>query len=369
MRREGLKRYHQVLPLVRAADAAGFLPPGLHYVGEFHAVMTAFRQVDPELWTGVVASVKLGVDGLGLEDARMLGALHGIAGAPDAPPGMPHRRPIEDLAHHLGQGGSVEQLLRLAADAREHGSDPTRAADLQELHDLLATHRARDPHLWDGLRLADDHHLPAVRDDQARVLGRLAELAGPAPDRPAWVFDPLRRLAYDAGLGHSVPELVRRAAEAGRDGLDLSRLVNRRQVVDALRDLGPRDPYGVAGDGRPMPRRDAEPGLHNVSPEKARAARRFAEQGWEEAFGNVNRIFNRGTHTAPEEWRAAKAELGRWNDHWGAWGALAGRSRDVVHRRFRRLPARLRAGAGAGGRRRDADPVHDAERHRGRRFA
>ncbi|MET8869048.1 hypothetical protein ABZW11_39495, partial [Nonomuraea sp. NPDC004580] len=320
MQQEGLIRYHQVLPLVRAADAAGFLPPGLHSVGEFHAVMAAFRQVEPELWTGVVASVKLGVDGLSPADARMLGSLHGIAGVPDVPPGMPHRQPLESLAHQLGQGGSVEQLLRLAADAREHGSDPTRAADLQELHELLATHRARDPHLWDGLRLADDHHLPAVRDDQARVLGRLAELAGPAPDRPAWVFDPLRRLAYDAGLGHSVPELVRRAEQAGRAGLDLSRLVNRRQVVDALRDLGPRDPYGVAGDGRPMPLRDAEPGLHNVSPEEARAARRFAEHHWEEAFRDVNRIFNRGAHTAPEEWRAAKAELGMWSDHWRAWG-------------------------------------------------
>ncbi|MEU6720844.1 hypothetical protein ABZ897_56115 [Nonomuraea sp. NPDC046802] len=109
-------------------------------------------------------------------------------------------RPLRRLAGDVGQGGSVEQLIRLAEDAQTHGA----AATSEEVVALLAAHRARDPRLWDGLRIATAYDMARPGDDEARALSRLAEITGAESRSRIWVFDPLRRLAGDAGLGHSV---------------------------------------------------------------------------------------------------------------------------------------------------------------------
>ncbi|MCF6474049.1 NUDIX domain-containing protein [Nonomuraea sp. MG754425] len=247
LRSAGLQSVEQLLPLVRAAHDHGHLRQGTTGSDAFHTAMQGFRQMDPLLWDGLLVAEKYLLPGVGDQDARLLASLQDVVAHPETGMGRRVVLPLERLADAVGQAGSVEQLVRLAGDARAHGADLARAPGVRELVDLLTAHRARDPHLWDGLRLAKEYGVARVGDAEARALARLAEITGPGPSSRIWVFDPLRRLADDAGLGPSVTELVRRAAEAGRDGFDLFGPVDRRQVLDALR---PPRPAGQAPDPR-----------------------------------------------------------------------------------------------------------------------
>jgi 8-oxo-dGTP pyrophosphatase MutT (NUDIX family) len=280
----GVHNVQQVLPLVQAAHANGHLLPGTTGDRAFHDAMRGFRQADPELWNGLLVAGKYALGEVSASSARVLGALNDIVTHPETGMGRRVVLPLERLARDVGQAGSLEQLIRLAGDARAHGADPARAAGARELADLLIAHRARDPYLWDGLRLADEYGVTRATDAEARALARLAEITRPGPSSRMWVFDPLRRLADEAGLGPSAERLAQRAAEAGQHGFDLFGPVDRRQVLDALRlpppesgtpDLpGSRAPDGpdVSGSRVPDPRGSA-PGPHDLSPSAVREAR------------------------------------------------------------------------------------------------
>ncbi|MGW0802610.1 NUDIX domain-containing protein [Nonomuraea sp. NPDC002799] len=260
----------QMLPLVHAAHANGYLPPGTSGSDAFHQAMQRFRQNDPALWKGLLVADRYLLAEIGEQGARRLSALNDIVTHPDTGMGRRVYLPLERLAGEVGQGRSVEQLLRLAEDAQTHGADPTRAGSHRELLDLLTTHRAREQYLWDGLRLATEHGVARASDAEARALARLTEVTGSGPASELWVFHPLRRLADEAGLGHSVERLAQRAAEAGQTGFDLFGPVDRRQVLDAL-----KLPRLV--NGRPDPRGNA-PGLHDLAPSAVREARETASQ-------------------------------------------------------------------------------------------
>ncbi|WP_049570414.1 hypothetical protein [Nonomuraea sp. SBT364] len=269
LERYGIRDIRELLPVFRAAHQNGHFPHGTTGDAAFRAAMDAFRQEDPYLWNGVLLAERHALPGLGEPTARLLALLDEIATRPES-----GALPLDRLAGEAGQGRSVEQLVRLAEDAREHGADLTRVAGPRELTDLLTTHRTRDPYLWDGLRIAAENDVARPSDDAARALARLAEITGSEAPSRLPVFEPLRRLAVDAGLGHSVERLADRATEIQRNGFDLFAPVDRRQVLDALtRDAG-----------TPVPRLpDLPPGLHDLSPSSVRDAREAASREHEAA--------------------------------------------------------------------------------------
>ncbi|MEO3806411.1 amidoligase family protein [Nonomuraea sp. B1E8] len=266
----GAGRVAEVLPVVRAAQENGCFPAGTSGAAAFRRGMERFWHEDPYLWNGVLLAERHAMTDPGEATARLLAHLDEIA----APPGPGRERagpPLERLAEDVGLGRSVGHLVRLAEEAQAYGAGLTRAADVRELVGLLAAHRARDPYRWDGLRIAAEHGFPRPRDDEARSLARLAELTrSEAPSR-LWMFDPLRRLATEAGLGQSVERLARRAADVQQAGFDLFGPVDRRQVIDALTPHAGRAPEGPPPEPRNVP-----PGLHDLSPSAVQEARQAA---------------------------------------------------------------------------------------------
>ncbi|MEV0824762.1 NUDIX domain-containing protein [Nonomuraea rubra] len=287
----GVHTVRQVVPLVQAAHANGHLPPGTSGDRAFHEAMLGFRQVDPELWNGLLVAGKYALGEVSDDGVRVLSALNDVVTHPETGMGRRVVLPLERLAHEVGQAGSLDQLIRLAGDARAHGDDPARAASARELTELLVAHRGRDPYLWDGLRLADEYGVPRATDDEVRALARLTEITAPGPSSRMWVFDPLRRLADEAGLGPSAERLVQRAAEAAQRGFDLFGPVDRRQVLDALRT--PR-PEGGAPDQPTAPAKASAPGLHDLPPAAVRDAREAASRdharAWHEYRHSLSRL-------------------------------------------------------------------------------
>ncbi|MGN9842664.1 NUDIX domain-containing protein [Nonomuraea sp. H19] len=270
LERYGIREVSQLLPVVQAAHDNGYLPRGATGDTAFRAAMDRFWQEDPYLWNGVLLAERHSLTDLRDPTARLIARLDEIV----THSGGDRERTVltlERLADDVGQGRSIEQLVRLAKDAQARGADLARAADPQELTGRLTAYRARDPRLWDGLRIAAEHHIPHPSDDEARALSRLAEITSSEPSSRLWVFHPLRRLAGDAGLDHSVERLAQRTVEAQQNGFDLFGPVDRRQVLDALtQHLGP-SAIGRLPDPPNLP-----PGLHDLSPSIVRDARQVA---------------------------------------------------------------------------------------------
>ncbi|MGR6917769.1 hypothetical protein ACU635_26310 [[Actinomadura] parvosata] len=270
----GVQTVRQLLPLVRAAHEHGFLPAATTGEHAFQEAMRGFRETDPRLWDGLLVADNYNLTGLGDDGTRLLASLNDIVRHPETGMGRRVVLPLERLATEVGQAGSVEQLLRLAGETP--GS--AHAAGVRELIELLTAHRSRDPYLWDGLRLATEYGLPRTADAEARALARLAEITAAEPPSRIWVFDPLRRLADQAGLGHSVEELARRTAEAGQSGLDLFGPIDRRQVLDALApSRAVSEAPAPLVDGSRTPNGWGSPrSLHDLSPSAVREAREAA---------------------------------------------------------------------------------------------
>ncbi|MFF4619011.1 NUDIX domain-containing protein [Nonomuraea jabiensis] len=262
LERYGIGDVRELLPVVQAAHEKGYFPAGTAGEAEFGAAMDRFWQDDPYLWNGVLLAERYSLPELRDPIARLSARLEEIV----ARSGRDTVPPLERLAGDLGMGRSAEQLVRLAADAQADGADLARAADREDLVGRLGAYRARDPYLWDGLRIAAERGLTQLSDGEARVLSRLAEITGSESPSRMWVFDPLRRLAGDAGLHHSVEQLVRQAAVELPHIVDPSRPIDRQRVLDALRpNVVPRpDPQQVP------------PGLHDLSPSAVRDARQAA---------------------------------------------------------------------------------------------
>jgi hypothetical protein len=273
LERYGVPDVTHLLPVVRAAHQNGHFPRGTTGEAAFTAAMDRFWREDPYLWTGALLAERHSLTGLRDSTARLTARLDEIVARPyDSVP------PLERLAQDAGQGRSIEQLVRLAEEAQAQGADLARASGPQELIDRLLTYRARDPHLWDGLRIAAENDVIRPGHDEARALSRLAEVTGSESSSRLWVLDPLRRLAGDAGLDHSVERLAQRTVEAQQNGFDLFGPVDRRQVLDALAQHAGRPASGRLPD---LP--DIPPGLHDLSPESVREARQAATHEHAEA--------------------------------------------------------------------------------------
>ncbi|TMR99929.1 hypothetical protein EJK15_05345 [Nonomuraea basaltis] len=270
LERYGIRDVTQLLPVVQAAHQNGYFPRGTTGDTAFRAAMDRFWQEDPYLWNGVLLAERYSLTDPGDATVRLVALLDEIV----TRSGVDTERtvlPLERLADDAGQGRSIEHLIRLAEDAQAHGADLARPAGPQELTGILAAHRARDPHLWDGLRIAAENDVTHPSDDEARALSRLAEITSSERSSRLWVFDPLRRLAGDAGLDHSVERLAQRTAEAQQNGFDLFGPVDRRQVLDVLTQHVGRSANGRLPDTRNIPS-----GLHDLSPSIVRDARQVA---------------------------------------------------------------------------------------------
>jgi hypothetical protein len=272
LERHGIPDAAHLLPVVQAAHRHGHFPRGTTGEAAFTAAMDDFWRADPYLWNGILLAEEHGLTGLREPTARLTARLVEIAARPGDP--VPALR---RLAEDAGQGGAIDQFVRLAEEAQAAGADLARAPGPQELTGRLLAHRARDPHLWDGLRIAAEYDLPLPGRDEARALARLAEITGSETPSRLWVFDPLRRLAGDAGLDHSVERLAHQAAEAQRNGLDLFGPVDRREVLDALTS------HGRSATGRLPDPPDLSPGLHDLSAPAVREARQAAAREHAEA--------------------------------------------------------------------------------------
>ncbi|MEU6785349.1 NUDIX domain-containing protein [Nonomuraea angiospora] len=260
--RHGIGDVRELLPVVRAAHEKGYLPAGRTGEAEFCAAMDRFWQDDPYLWNGLLLADRYSLPELRDPTARLSARLEEIV----AHSGRDAVPPLEGLAGDLGLGRSAEQLVRLAADAQADGADLARAADHADLVGRLAAYRARDPYLWHGLRVAAEHGLTQLSNDEARILSRLAEITASESPSRMWVFDPLRRLAGDAGYHHSVEQLVRQAAVLLPHNVDPSEPLDRQRVLDAV---------NANAVVRPDPRQ-VPPGLHDLSPAAVRDARQAA---------------------------------------------------------------------------------------------
>ncbi|MGV9379433.1 NUDIX domain-containing protein [Nonomuraea sp. NPDC003707] len=260
--RHGIGDVGELLPVVRAAHEKGYLPAGTTGEAEFRAAMDQFWQDDPYLWNGVLLADRYSLPELHDPTARLSARLEEIV----AHSGRDAVPPLEGLAGDLGLGRSAEQLVRLAADAQADGADLARAADREDLVGRLAAYRARDPYLWDGLRIAAERGITGLSNDEARILSRLAEITASESPSRMWVFDPLRRLAGDAGHHHSVEQLVRQATVALPHGVDPFGPLDRQQVLDTL---------GTNAVVRTAPQQ-VPPGLHDLSPAAVRDARQAA---------------------------------------------------------------------------------------------
>ncbi|MBN6056469.1 hypothetical protein JYK22_31365 [Nonomuraea sp. RK-328] len=310
--RHGISTVKDALPVIWAAHQNGYFPVGTTGAAALGEAMDRFRQEDPYLWNGVLLAEEHALADRGDDTVRLLAALDDIVTQPGA--AMGGVSSLERLAGHVGQGGSIEQLVRLAEDAQARGVDLAHAEHAQQLVDLLTSHRAQDRHLWDGLRIAAEHDIKQPSDDDARVLSRLTEITGSKAPSRMWVFHPLRGLAREAGLDHSVELLVRRAVEVQRSGLDLFGPVDRRQLVDALSS----HVRGSAGHRLPGPQ-NAPSGVHDLSPSAVRDALQSAvhehaqaEQAYRQANSRLSRAVRRFTGASAqafaEEERVASLE-------------------------------------------------------------
>ncbi|MFG6194388.1 amidoligase family protein [Nonomuraea sp. JJY05] len=292
--RHGIQDARQLLPVVRAAHEHGYFPAGTTGDAAFHAAMDRFWQDDPYLWNGVLLADRYSLTDLRDPTARLSARLEEIV----AGSGRDTVPPLERLAGDLGLGRSTEQLVRLAEDAQAHGADLARAAGREDLVGRLTDYRARDPYLWDGLRIAAERGIPQLGKDEARILSRLAEITGSESPSRIWVFDPLRRLAGDAGHHHSVEQLVRQVTAALPHVVDPFFPVDRQRVLDALGANVVRRP-----DPRHVPRH-VPPGLHDLSPSAVRDARQAAarehaqaQQAFRQAHPSLRRAVSRFTGT------------------------------------------------------------------------
>jgi hypothetical protein len=267
----GLRNVTYLLPVFDAADRYGYIPPGqLDEMGLFYA-LERFRQADMPLFDGKVLEARHHLAWQSDASARALAYMDRII-TRSAPVSVDEEEtgPLADLADFTGM--SVDTLARLFTEVQADGLDPATATDVGVLTALFTAHQARDPYLWEGLRLATRHDVNEASDAEARVLARIDEIAGTATPSRLWAHGPLPTLARAMGLDHSVDRLVGLVVEAQARGLDLAAIDDARQLAAALTAL--RGPV-PAPDMRDEPQTGTD--LHDLSPDARNVARNEAQ--------------------------------------------------------------------------------------------
>ncbi|NUW44670.1 hypothetical protein [Nonomuraea rhodomycinica] len=173
---------------------------------ELVEALNRFRELDPGRWDVLRMEERLPGERLDAAAVANLARIDRIIAGSHAP--HEPADPLLRLAHDLGLGYSARRLEYVFARAERLGFAPSGATDRQALIGVLRRYMDTTPATWHRLRVAERYAMRPGTPETA-VLARLDSVMGVREPAAAWVLDPLRSLAADLGLDHSVERLAR----------------------------------------------------------------------------------------------------------------------------------------------------------------
>ncbi|MBT2226184.1 amidoligase family protein [Nonomuraea sp. NEAU-A123] len=212
-------------------DTHGALPerPATH--AELVESLTRHRERDMDGWDVRVMDERFPDASLDPAKAALLGRMDRVIVGDGAP--RPPLDPLLGLSRELGLGDRVGRLVHVAERAQRLGFDPVGAPDRAALLEALRGYMDTTPDTWARLRVSD-RYATRLGEPETNALARMDRIVGAQGDAPAWVLDPLRKLAGDLGLEHSVKRLAHVFRGAEERGLDPAGAADRADLVHRL---------------------------------------------------------------------------------------------------------------------------------------
>ncbi|MEV0203061.1 hypothetical protein, partial [Nonomuraea sp. NPDC050691] len=217
--------------MLTQADTQGAIPERPATRAELVESLTRLRDQDRDGWDVRVMEERFPDARLSPAKAVTLGRMDRVIAGDGAP--RPALDPLLGLSRELGLGDPIGRLAHVADRAQRLGFDPMGAADRPALVDALRGYMDTSPNTWARVRVADRYALK-LDEPAARALARMDLIVGPQDKAPAWVLDPLRKLAGDLGLEHSVQRLAHVFRGAEEHGLDPGGATDRADLVNRL---------------------------------------------------------------------------------------------------------------------------------------
>ncbi|GAA3205449.1 hypothetical protein [Nonomuraea roseoviolacea] len=223
--------YRSFSEMLAEADAHGALPERPATRRELVDSLASFRDRDGDGWDLRVMEERFPDARLDPAKAATLGRLDRVIVADAAP--RPAMDPLLVLARELGLGDSPRRLAHAADRARRLGFDPAGAPDRATLVARMRGYMDTAPDTWARVRVSE-RYATQLGEPTTRALARMDRIVGSRGKAPAWVLDPLRKLAGDLGLDHSVERLAHVFQGAEQRGLDPGGAVDRADLVQRL---------------------------------------------------------------------------------------------------------------------------------------
>ncbi|NUW45827.1 hypothetical protein [Nonomuraea rhodomycinica] len=217
--------------MLAEADAHGALPERPATRAELVDSLTRHRERDASGWDARVMEERFPDARLDPAKATLLGRMDRVIAADGSPRSA--LDPLLGLSRELGLGDPIRRLAHVADRAQRLGHDPAGAPDRAALVDALRGYLATAPDTWAKVRVSDRYDIK-LDDPATRALARMDRIVGSPGRSPAWVLDPLRKLAGDLNLDHSVERLAHVFRGAEERGLDPGGAVDRADLVHRL---------------------------------------------------------------------------------------------------------------------------------------
>jgi hypothetical protein len=212
-------------------DTHGAFPerPATH--AELVESLTRYRERDMDGWDVRVMDERFPAACLDPAKAALLGRMDRVIVGDGAP--RPPLDPLPALSRELGLGDRIGRLAHVAERAQRLGFDPVGAPDRGALVEALRGYMDTTPDTWARLRVSD-RYATRLGEPATRALACMDRIVGSPGDPPAWVLDPLRKLAGDLGLEHSVERLAHVFRGAEEHGMDPAGAADRADLVHRL---------------------------------------------------------------------------------------------------------------------------------------
>ncbi|MEU7862262.1 amidoligase family protein [Nonomuraea sp. NPDC049141] len=212
-------------------DTHGALPerPATH--AELVESLTRHRERDMDGWDVRVMDERFPAACLDPAKAALLGRMDRVIVGDGAP--RPPLDPLLGLSRELGLGDRIGRLVHVAERAQRLGFDPVGAPDRAALVEALRGYMDTTPDTWARLRVSDRYGT-RLGEPATNALACMDRIVGSQGDAPAWVLDPLRKLAGDLGLEHSVERLAHVFRGAEERGLDPAGAADRADLAHRL---------------------------------------------------------------------------------------------------------------------------------------
>ncbi|WP_433515100.1 hypothetical protein ACQP2T_05520 [Nonomuraea sp. CA-143628] len=239
------------------ADTHGALPerPATH--AELVESLTRYRERDTDGWDALVMDERFPGACLDPAKAALLGRMDRVVVGDGAP--RPPLDPLLGLSRELGLGDRIGRLAHVAERAQRLGFAPVGVPDRAALVAALRGYMDTTPDTWARLRVSDRYAI-GLGEPATRALACMDRIVSGPGDAPAWVLDPLRKLAGDLGLEHSVQRLAHVFTGAEERGLDPAGAADRADLVHRLNSYH-RAPAEVPYRFTPTLMRQAEEAL------------------------------------------------------------------------------------------------------------